>query len=445
MTKTRRRPRVSKVPVTTVVEKLSHDARGIARIDGKTTFIEGALPGEEVTFQYVKKNKEFDEGRTLSVSTPSKDRVLPACPHYSQCGGCSLQHLSASAQVQSKNEQLMDLMHRIGRATPDRRLPPLSDDVWHYRHKARLSVCFIEKNQKVVVGFRERATPKFVTAMTQCLILSEKVEPLIHVLPSFIEQLDARQSIPQIEVAVGDDSVALIFRHLCTLTTDDELRFRTFASTHELLLFLQPGGPQTVHLFHPQGASEYLTYALPSQAVTVLFHPMDFTQINTRLNRRMVTQALELLALTPDDVVLDLFCGIGNFSLALARSCERVIGVEGHATMVARAQMNAKHNQLTNTSFECANLDEEAEVIALKKHQATKVLLDPSRAGALAVVKQMDQLNPETILYVSCDPATLARDSAILIHEKGYRLMATGVMDMFPHTAHLEAMALFQK
>ena len=441
----RRRAQLSSHPITATIEKFSHDARGIARIDGKITFIEGALPGEMVTFKYTQKKKGFDEGRLLSVITPSIHRVEPPCPHYAMCGGCSLQHLHEDAQIYVKQEQLLDLLTHVGHATPQQVLAPLTAGHWHYRHKARLSVRYIDKNQTVVVGFRERHKPEYITAMTQCPVLSEKLDVLIRQLPILIKSMDTPGSIPQIEVAVGDDAVALIFRHLSVLSPADEVLLHAFANETSVRLFLQPGGPDTVHLFHPKDGSAFLTYSLLKQNLKFQFHPTDFTQVNAALNQLMVTQALELLDLSSNDKVLDLFCGLGNFSLPMAQQCASVLGVEGSEAMVARARMNALANGLSNTVFQSMNLDDAAGFQTLKAYKPDKILIDPPRTGALAFVKQIERCAPKRLLYVSCDPATLARDTAILVHEKGYQLQAVGVMDMFPHTAHVEAMALFQK
>ncbi len=432
-------------PISTIVEKLSHDGRGIARIEGKTTFIEGALAGEEVTFEYTRKKKDFDEGRVIDVLTASPVRATPRCPHYGVCGGCSLQHMNETAQIYMKQDQLLDLLMRVGHVQPQRVLPPLQSDHWHYRHKARLSVRYVEKKQAVLVGFREKKNPRYITAMDQCSILSNRVDPLIHVLSELITTLDAREHIAQIEVAAGDDDLAFIIRHLSPLNTYDEVRLRTFAKETNTRLFLQAAGPDSVRLFYPEDEQSYLIYALPEHGIKFQFHPTDFTQVNIALNRKMVSQALELLALESHDVVLDLFCGLGNFSLPMARLCQRVVGIEGSDGMVNRARMNADKNGLLNTQFQCMNLDDEQVFQTLKSFGANKMLIDPPRAGAEAVMKKIHLLNPEWLVYVSCDPATLARDAGILVHEQGYHLVAAGVMDMFPHTTHVESIALFQR
>ena len=427
------------------IEKFSHDARGIARVNGKTTFIDGALPLETVAFEYTRKKKDYDDGRVISVIEASPDRTEPHCPHYDLCGGCSLQHVKPETQIHVKQQQLLDLLTRVHRVQPLVILPPLVGDYWHYRHKARLSVRFVEKKQSVMVGFREKKNPRYITPITECSVLSAKLKLILPALSALIESLDAKLQIPQIEIAVGDVELALIFRHMSDLSVADQAYLRDFAKTHAIRLFLQSGGLDTVKLFYPEDGIEFLTYSLPDQQVTFQFHPTDFTQVNAALNRKMVNQALKLLDLQSDDIVLDLFCGLGNFSLPLARFCGLVIGVEGSEQMVHRARMNAQLNQITNTQFECMNLDDDQALSAIQSYQVNKILIDPPRTGALAFVKKIHHLAPTHLVYVSCDPATLARDSAVLVHEQGYKLVSVGVMDMFPQTTHVESIALFQK
>lgn len=439
----RRRQTVSKVPVTTTVEKFSHDGRGIARIDGKATFIDGALPEETVTFQYTSKRKDYDEGVVLSVLGASPQRVEPHCPHYAMCGGCSLQHLDGAFQIHEKQTLLLDLLQRVGHCQPERISPPLISDLWHYRNKARLSVRYVEKKQSALVGFREKSNPRYITEINQCPVLNRRVDAQLLPLRALIDSLDDSHCIAQIEVAAGDEDVALIFRNMTPLTPNDEEKIRAFADQSQFRIFLQPAGTDSVYLFYPEEAGPYLTYCLPDHDVTLQSLPTDFTQVNLSLNRRMVSFALQLLALEPDDVVLDLFCGLGNFSLPMARYCQHVVGVEGSDAMVQRASMNARANGIHNAEFFCANLEETTALNMLSHHTFTKMLLDPARMGALEVVKQIDKLNPERIVYVSCNPATLARDADILVNQHGYRLSDAGVMDMFPHTAHVESIALF--
>lgn len=442
-----RRPKVKpdNTPRQAYIENFSHDGKGIARIEGKATFIQGALPKELVEFQYIRVKKEFDEGRLLSVLDASSLRVEPKCIQYAMCGGCSLQHMKEEEQIHYKQEQLLDLLSRYGHTQPQEIIPPLTSNHWNYRNKARLSVRFVEKKQSTMVGFRERNNPRYITEIAHCPVLNKKVDADLMALRYLVDSMDDKHSIAQIEVAAGDTEVALILRNLNPLTNDDELKIKHFAKQYEYKIFLQPGGPDTIYSFYPAQSSDYLTYQLPDYDITFQFHPSDFTQVNGALNRSMVNLALQLMDLKSSDRVLDLFCGLGNFSLPMARFAAQVVGIEGSSTMVERAAMNAKANGLTNVDFYAANLDDALEVKNIVRQSFNKVLIDPPRSGALELVKQMDVLNPERIVYVSCNPVTLARDTDVLVNQKGYILLKAGVMDMFPHTAHVESIALFEK
>lgn len=431
-------------PVTTNVEKFSHDGRGIARIDGKTTFIEGALADETVIFQYTRQKKDYDEGRLLSVVKGSNHRVEPRCPHYSLCGGCSLQHLDGPAQIHEKQALLLDLLERTGHCKPDAVLPPLTSDLWHYRNKARLSVRYVQKKNATLIGFREKLNPRYITEIDQCPVLNARMDAHIRPLRELLDKFQQPESIAQIEVAAGDDDMALIFRHLLPLSPEDQEKLIEFGKAADFRIYLQPAGPDSVHLIHPKDASEFLSYTLPEENITFQFHPNDFTQVNAGINRLMVQQAMVLLALQPDDEVLDLFCGLGNFSLPMAKHCRQVVGIEGSEAMVNRAQMNATANGITNTAFFSANLEEELNIASLKNTTFSKVLLDPPRTGAITMVKNIHKIAPKRLVYVSCNPATLARDADILVNVHGYRLTQAGVMDMFSHTAHVESIALFE-
>lgn len=441
----RKKKKSEPIPQQARIEQLSHEGRGIARIDGKATFIQGALPGELVEFIYTRVKKDFDEGRLVSVIEKSPLRVEPKCKHYASCGGCSLQHLSAAEQIQFKQQHLLDLLQRFGHAQPKKILAPLTSDYWNYRNKARLSARFVEKKQTAMVGFRERNNPRYITEISQCSILNAQVDKDIVALRNLINAMEDKHCIAQVEVAAGDEEIALILRNLSPLSTADEEQIKLFAEQHHYKIFLQPGGPDSVFCFYPPNSSEYLTYKLPDFNISFSFHPTDFTQVNAGLNREMVKLALELMDLKSSDIVLDLFCGLGNFSLPMAKHCEKVIGVEGSSTMVDRAFMNAKANHISNVDFYAANLDDLNAVIQLAHHKPNKLLIDPPRSGALEVVKQIDLFNPERIVYVSCNPVTLARDTDVLVNQKGYILQAAGVMDMFPHTAHVESIAWFEK
>jgi len=441
----RAKSRPDQTPVFAVIDNLSHEGRGVARIEGKATFIQGALPGEEVEFRYTRVKKDFDEGQLTKVIKPSLLRVEPRCGHYEMCGGCSMQHLSEEQQIHFKQEQLLDLLARFAHTQPQTILAPLTGNHWNYRNKARLSVRFVEKKQASLVGFRERNNPRYITEISQCPVLNAKVDSDIIPLRQLIDSMDDKHCIAQIEVAAGDEDIALIFRNLTALSASDEARIIQFAKDHDYKIFLQPGGPDTVACFYPPNDSEFLSYSLPQYGITYSFHPTDFTQVNADLNRSMVSLALELLELKSSDIVLDLFCGLGNFSLPMAQQCAKVVGVEGSQNMVDRAYMNAANNHLSNVEFYAANLDDVDQVAKLTAQPCNKLLIDPPRSGALEIVKQIDSLDPESIVYVSCNPVTLARDTDVLVNQKGYVLIAAGVMDMFPHTTHVESIALFKK
>lgn len=439
----RKSKKLPTTPVVSLVERLSHDGRGIARIDGKTTFIEGALPGEKVSFIYTRLKSDFDEGRLQEVLQASPDRVEPHCPHYALCGGCSYQHVSPHRQIEQKEEALLDVLKRIGHCQPQQVAPPIVDQTWHYRSKARLSVRYVEKKQSVLVGFRERHQPRYITDIQTCAVLDERVSKQLLLIRAVLDQLQDKREIAQIEVATGDDEVALVIRHLSPLSHEDLSLLSDLSRQTRFKIFLQPDGPDSIHLVYPPDASAWLEYRLPDFDVTYRFQPSDFTQINPSLNRLMVSQAVRWLEPQQDDVVLDLFCGLGNFSLPIARRVARVIGIEGSQSMVERATMNARNNQLTNTEFMCSNLEGESALSGLMQRGINKVLIDPPRTGAIAVVHQLRQMNPERVVYVSCNPVTLARDADVMVNQLGYKLVFAGVMDMFPHTAHVESMALF--
>ncbi len=427
------------------IENLSHDCRGIARIEGKAVFIQGALPGEEVSFQYTTVKRDFSEGQLVSVITPSGQRVDSQCAHYATCGGCSLQHLANHHQITAKQDTLLDIFQRIGHLTPEKILPPLKADAWNYRNKARLSVRYVGKKNAIMLGFRERNNPKFITNIERCPVLHAKVDKDIIKLRQLVSSLDDRYSISQIEVAAGDSEVALIFRNLHPLSPADEDKIRQFAKAYGYRIYLQPGGEDSVYAFYPQTKDDFLSYDLPNYDLQLKFHPSDFIQINAPLNRLMVDRAIELMEIQPEDDILDLFCGLGNFSLPLATKCAKVKGIEGSQAMVERALMNARANQLDNVEFYAANLDDPQQVQNILKQKFNKILIDPPRSGAFEIVKAIGKMSPQRIVYVSCNPVTLARDADVLVHQHGYRLRAAGIMDMFPNTAHVESIALFIK
>jgi 23S rRNA (uracil1939-C5)-methyltransferase len=428
-------------PETAKITDLSHEGRGVAHVDGKTVFIDDALPGELVEWQRIKRGRNFDEGRLLKVIEPSPDRVEPRCIHFGMCGGCVLQHLSGEQQLQFKQKQLMDSLTRIGKVTPQETLPALQAARWNYRRRARLAARWVPKKNRTVVGFRERSTP-YITDLKRCEVLQAPLDQLLVPLSELVTALSIPHRVPQIEVAVADNAAALVVRVLEPLTEADQELLRRFGREHSVQMFLQPGGYDTVA---PMDQVVPLEYRLPSFDLTLQFLPTDFVQVNGPLNLQMIDRAVELLALQPDDRVLDLFCGLGNFSLPLARRAGQVVGVEGEATLVARARDNASRNGLGNAQFFTANLADESIASALWAGKFDKVLLDPPRAGAKEVLPVVAKSGADTVLYISCHPGSLARDAGILVHEHGYKLQAAGVMDMFPHTSHVESAALFVK
>jgi 23S rRNA (uracil1939-C5)-methyltransferase len=424
------------------IESLNHDARGVARVNGKVTFIEGALPGESVRFRYLNRRKSYDNAVLLDVLTPSPDRIAPRCPHFGVCGGCSLQHLRLSAQLAAKQRVLADSLGHIGKVEPETWLAPLAGQEWGYRRRARLGVRLVPKKGGVLVGFRERRR-SFVTNLSECPVLEDRVSRLLPGLRALIAGLSCPDRIPQIEVAVADNTIALVFRHLVALVSTDLEQLSAFGERHGLQIYLQGAGPDSVAPLSPR-APEALCYRLPEQDVTIRFGPADFVQVNGEVNRQMVAQALKLLELKPADRVLDLFCGLGNFTLPLARRCQQVLGIEADGTAVAAARANAALNAIANVEFRVGNLyDEGARQGPWDEFQFDKLLLDPPRSGAIEVLKRLRAPLPRRIVYVSCSPATLARDAEYLVHALGYRLVAAGVMDMFPHTSHVESMAVF--
>lgn len=429
--------------ILTKIESLSHDGRGIARIAGKTVFLEGGLPGETVEFIYLKRRSKYDEGKVVKVLISSSDRVTPPCAHFGICGGCSLQHLNHGAQIAFKQRVLLEQLQHIGGVKPQNILSPLIGPTWEYRRKARLGVRFVINKDKLFIGFREK-NAHYLTDIHSCQILHPTIGQKISLLNEFIAHLNAYKDIPQIEVAVGDNATALIIRHLQVLDATDLEKIKIFAQQNQFYIYLQSGGPETVTLLWPEKTENHLNYHLEKPDVNLLFHPTDFTQINADINRQMVMQALTLLAPDNQEQILDLFCGLGNFTLPLAKYCRDITGVEGDAAMVERCQQNALYNNIHNTKFYAANLAEDFSETPWAQQTYDKILLDPPRCGALEVINYLRNSAAKLVLYISCNPATLARDSAELL-KHGYTLNKLGMIDMFPHTSHIEAMALFER
>ncbi|MFN4149111.1 MAG: 23S rRNA (uracil(1939)-C(5))-methyltransferase RlmD, partial [Rhodocyclaceae bacterium] len=407
-------------------------------------FIEGALPGEHVSFTRLRSKPKFDTARIESVLKASSQRVAPRCPHFGVCGGCSMQHFEIGAQAAVKQRVLEDAFWHIARLKPDTILPPILGPAWGYRRRARLTVRKVVKKGGVLVGFHEKKS-SYVADMTSCAVLPAPISALLPRLRVLVDRLSIAERLPQIEVAVGDGPPVLVLRILEALTSSDEEVLRAFADETGVMLWLQPGGPDTAHPFHPVDAP-WPSYRLPDFDVTLQFKPTDFTQVNHDVNRVLVRRALNLMQVNPGETIADMFCGLGNFTLPLARLGARVVGVEGSHALVARARQNALANGLAERiDYHVANLFEVTPEQILLWGRFDKMLIDPPREGAVELVKSIGDDAPTRIVYVSCNPATLARDAAVLVHEKRYRLVSAGIANMFPHTSHVESIALFEK
>lgn len=431
-------------PEVALIESATHDGRGVAAMDGKKVFVAGALPGEEVEFIRRKSRRKFDEAELLQVIKPADDRIEARCEAFGRCGGCSLQHVSADYQRKLKEQTLKDNLQRIGNVVADEWLPAMTGPVWNYRRRARLAVKDVAAKGRALVGFRERHAP-YITDMHRCEVLVEPVDSMLDALSELVGKLSISARLPQIEVASADNALAMVFRVLDAPSEADLELFAAFGVTHDTRIYLQPGGLDTLQLLYPTTAVESLHYRLPDFDLTIEFEPIDFVQINAEINSKMVAFAIEQLQVSDATSVLDLFCGIGNFSLPLARRAKHVLGVEGEKSLVARAAANAASNGLENAEFRVADLNKIDGTEAWLKAGWDRVLLDPARSGAAEVVARMPAFAAKRIVYVSCHPGTLARDAGVLVHEHGYRLESAGIIDMFPHTAHVESIAVFSK
>ncbi len=431
-------------PETAKITSVTHDGRGIAAGEGKKAFVAGALEGETVTFIRRKSHRNFDDAELLEIHEASPNRIDARCAAFGRCGGCSLQHVSTDEQRAIKDQTLRDNLERIGKVEPREWRTPMRGPEWHYRRRARLAVKDVPAKGRTLVGFREKHAP-FITDMHRCEVLAQPLDALIADLSELVGKLSIRARLPQIELAVAENAVALVFRVLDPPSEADLDAFRAFGVAHDMRIYLQPKGLDSVSLLYPAGDSEPLYYTLPEFDIRIDFEPVDFIQVNSEINRRMVHFAVEQLDAGPEDRVLDLFCGIGNFSLPLARSAGTVLGVEGLESLTERATINAERNGLGNVSFRVADLAKIDGTEGWVREGWNRVLLDPARSGAAEVVSRMHLFGPERIVYVSCHPGTLARDAGTLVNEQGYRLDAAGIIDMFPHTAHVESIAVFTK
>ena len=441
--------KAAQIPRTANIESLDQEGRGVAHVDGKVIFIEGALPFEEVRFVSHHVKSTYELATTVEVVKASSQRVTPGCVYFGTCGGCAMQHLEFSAQVAAKQRMLENDFWHIGRVRPEKILPPIQGTPWHYRHKARLRVRYVEKKGGVLVGFNEKGS-SFVTFMDSCEVLTQPVSDLIVPLKQLIGQLSIKQSLPQIELAVGEDATVLVFRILEALSEADVALMKTFEDTYGAQVWTQTKGPDTVKPLFEHG--DKLHYSLPEYNLEYPFSPTEFTQVNPAINRVMIRRAMQLLQPQAGERIADFFCGLGNFTLPIARSGASVYGVEGSQALVKRAIENAGLNGVENVEFAESDLFDMTAESLQSLGAFDKWLVDPPRDGAIELIKALPDAGdttsshaPSRIVYVSCNPSTLARDAAILTQVKGYRLQAAGVMNMFPHTAHVESIAIFEK
>lgn len=436
------------------VESLDLDGQGVARNgEGKVVFIEGTLPGERVQVQVQRRKNQWEQGVLTAIARESSQRVRPACPHFGlhagACGGCKVQHLHPAAQVAVKQRTLEDNLWHLGKVRCELVLRPIEGPAWGYRHRARLSVRWVAKKGTVLVGFHERKS-RYIADMRQCPVLPPHVSALLLPLRELVMSMQSRQTLPQIELAMGDAVTALVLRHLEPLCADDLQRLRDFGAAHGVQWWLQPKGPDSVRRLDDAGPE--LAYALPEHGVAMPFQPTDFTQVNPHINRVLVNRAVRLLDVQAHERVIDWFCGLGNFTLPLATRAREVLGIEGSEVLVQRARENAQRNRIA-AAFAVRNLFELTPDLLAADGAADKWLVDPPREGAFALAKAAADLvqsgaawqPPKRIVYVSCNPATLARDAGLLVHQGGYRCAAAGVVNMFPHTAHVESMAVFER
>lgn len=429
------------------ITDLSHEGRGIAHIDGKTTFVMGALTGEVVDARIINQNSKFQSAIATAIHQASPQRITPKCPHFGVCGGCSLQHMGPEVQLQHKQEAVLQQLQHTTGITPRHILPPLQAEAWGYRRKARLGVKYVLKKDKLLVGFREHQG-LFLADCEHCDVLHPSVGEKLTLWAQMLQGLEAYQHIPQLEIFVGNEATAIVLRHLKPLSDPDLALLSEFAAQHAYWLYLQPKGPGSIHRVYPQpereGELDALSYDLPDFGLKLAFVPGDFIQVHATINQRMIAQAMDVLDLNAKDKVLDLFCGLGNFSLPMATRAASVCGIEGDAAMVARAGANAARNDIENAYFLEANCFEIKGDEPWLQASYDKILLDPPRSGAQELIPHLPKTGASHIVYVSCHPATFIRDAKLLA-EQGYQLQSLGVMDMFPHTQHIECMGLFLK
>jgi len=442
--KSRQQSREVYIPLQLDIESLDYEGRGVARHEGKVVFVEGALPGERVTVSIYKKTPAYEQGFAQTIIHDSPSRTKPNCEYFGLCGGCALQHIEPRTQVAAKQRVLEDHLKHIGQVSPERILPAIYGPTWGYRHRARFTVRHVAKKGGVLVGFHEKRS-RYVADMHSCRVLPQRISDLIDPLRELIVQLSIAQRLPQIEIALTEIADVFVFRILDALTAQDEVLMKTFADQHRLVVYLQPEGPDSTYLLHPVDATA-LYYALPEFDVQIHFRPTDFTQVNHAINTVLVRRALRLLDPQPGERIADLFCGLGNFTLPIARSGASVLGIEGSAGLIARATDNAMRNILSsNVQFMTMDLFKIDAIQWAALGDFDKLLIDPPRDGALELIRLIGSNGPRRIVYVSCNPATLARDADLLVNTHGYRLLSAGVVNMFPHTAHVESIACFER
>jgi len=438
----RRRRRLPTEPITVQISDLSHDGRGVGRHDDKAVFVHGALPGESVSARIIGRNRRFDEALCEEVLTPSPERVVPDCPWFDRCGGCALQHLEHDAQVNWKHKRLLDNFERIGEIEPATWWSPITAEPWFYRRRSRLSARRVKGKGRVLVGFRE-PQGRFVADVGDCRVLHPDFSDRLQSLSELLGELSVDDAVPQIETASGDQGSAIVIRHLRELTSDDVMRLKRWSDETGIAVYLQPKGPDTVHRLCPD--EHELTYRLEAFGLELAFHPQHFIQVNAAINQALVDRAVSLLDPGPDDRILDLFCGLGNFTLPLATRAGHVTGVEGAPELIEAAGANARRNGLENVELEVADLTEDVSARPWYRAGFDGVLIDPPRSGAFEILPMIAGSGARRVVYVSCNPGTLARDAGELVNRHGFRLVGAGIADMFPHTAHVESIAMFER
>ncbi len=438
----RRRRKLPVEPIVVDVTDLAHDGRGVGRIEGKAVFVHGALPGETVSAKLIDRARKHDEAICQEVITASPERVEPGCPWFGACGGCALQHLDHDAQLRWKHKRLVDNLQRLGEVEPESWLEPLSAEPWNYRRRSRLSARWVKGKGRVLVGFRE-PQGRFVADVGHCPVLHPDFSNRLTSLSELLGELSIASAVPQVETASGDDGSAIVIRNLDPLTEDDLDRLRRWSDDENIAVYLQPKGPDTVFRLAPE--QHQLSYRLDEFDLELDFHPQSFVQVNAQINRKLILAALDMLALQGTERVLDLFCGLGNFTLPLATRAAHVTGVEGAPELINAARANANKNSLTNIELDVADLTADVSDRTWYREGFDAALIDPPRSGAFEILPLVAGSGARRVVYVSCNPATLARDAGELVREHGFRLVSAGIADMFPHTAHVESIALFER